>query len=215
MLETPVASARPLPRATLALECSTPRGSIAARSGGSLVFSEAFTAARGHGAVLFEVLERALKALGKCDQVAVGIGPGSYSGVRIAIAAAIGLELARGCDLLGIPSIATLEAGSYFVTGDARREEFFLARVEAGVVTEGPSLLPLAELPARLASAGPLPIFSSAPIDALPTLRIAFPSAENLALMAEQGRGIAATGSLEPLYLRDPHITQPGRRAGR
>jgi len=196
---------------TLALECSTARGSVAASSGGEQVFSERFTAARGHGSALFEVLERALKALGKCDQVIVGLGPGSYSGVRIAIAAAIGLELGLDCALAGIPSIAAIETEerSYLVVGDARRQQFFLARVDDGIVTEGPILLSLSDLEQRATSAGALPVFSSAPITTLPYLRIAFPSAEMLALLGEQRQGIVASGSLDPIYLREPHITQP------
>jgi len=196
---------------TLALECSTPSGSIAARSNGEQVFSERFTAERGHGSALFAVLERALETLGKCDQVIVGLGPGSYSGVRIAIAAAMGLEIGLDCSLAGIPSIAAIETEekSYLVVGDARRQQFFLARVDDGLITEGPILLPLSELEQRAASMGPLPVFSSAPIAGLPLLSIAFPSAEVLARHGEQRRGIIATGRLEPLYLREPHITQP------
>ena len=47
-----------------------------------------------------------------------------------------------------------------------------------------------------------------------PTLQaqIAFPSAETIAAFAAQGRGIVATGALEPIYLREPHITKPKPR---
>ena len=196
---------------TLAIECSTSRGSVAGRRAGELVFSERFTAARGHGSALFEVVQRALKTLSTCDQVVVGLGPGSYSGVRIAIAAAIGLEIGLDCTLLGIPSIAAIQTDekSYLVTGDARRQQFFLARVENGIVTEGPDLLSLAELAVRLAPPPPLPVFTSAPIESLPHLEIGFPAAEILTRLGEQRRGIIATGALEPIYLREPHITQP------
>lgn len=196
---------------TLALECSTPRGSVAARSGGEQVFSERFTAERGHSSALFAVLERALETLGKCDQVVVGLGPGSYSGVRIAIAAAMGLEIGLDCALVGIPSIAAIETEekSYLAAGDARRQQFFVARVDGGIVTDGPVLLPLSDLERRVASAGSLPVFSSAPVAGLPLLRIGFPSAEVLARLGEQRVGIAAIGCLEPIYLREPHITQP------
>jgi len=196
---------------TLALECSTPRGSVAARNNGEQIFSERFTADRGHSSALFAVLERALEALGKCDQVVVGLGPGSYSGVRIAIAAAMGLEIGLDCSLVGVPSIAAIETEekSYLVTGDARRQQFFLARVDDGLVTEGPILLPLSDLTERLALEGSLPVFTSAPIAGLPLLNIAFPSAEVLARLGEQRRGITATSRLEPIYLRDPQITKP------
>ena len=75
---------------TLAIETSTGSGSIALREDGRTLFAERFTADRGHGAGLFASLERARGLAPHWDQIAVGLGPGSYSGVRIAIAAAIG-----------------------------------------------------------------------------------------------------------------------------
>lgn len=182
---------------------------MAALDHGRLIFSEHFTSARGHGPALFGVLERALKSLDPCTQVVVGLGPGSYSGVRIAIAAAIGLELALDSAVVGIPSIAAIDTveKSYLVTGDARRAQFFLARIDDGLVTQGPSLLPLSDLPAQLD--GSLPIFSSAPVPGLPGIHLGHPSAERLARLVLRNHGITATSALEPIYLRAPHITQP------
>ena len=196
---------------TLALECSTAQGSLAALRDGRLIFSERFTSERGHGSALFVSLERALAVTGRRKRVVVGLGPGSYSGIRIAIAAAIGLEVGHDSALLGIPSVAALEtsASEYIAIGDARRGQFFFARAKAGLLIEGPELLSLDELNHRLAAAAPLPVYASAPIPALPDVEIARPSAEILVRLAESARGITATDHLEPLYLREPHITQP------
>src|SRR5947209_2188686 len=76
---------------TLALETSTATGSVALLENGRALFSERFGASRGHGSELFVSLERARSLVSRCDQIVVGLGPGSYAGVRIAIAAAIGL----------------------------------------------------------------------------------------------------------------------------
>jgi len=196
---------------TLAIETSTGNGSLALSGDGRTLFSERFMADRGHGAGLFANLERARGISPHWDQIVVGLGPGSYSGVRIAIAAAVGLEFATKAKVLGIPSILALEtpAKKYLSVGDARRDSFYFAVVDDGECASGPMLLDAAALKAALGAHENLPVLASAPIDGIANLQICFPSAERLARLAERGRGISARDNLEPIYLRDPHITQP------
>jgi hypothetical protein len=78
------------------------------------------------------------------------------------------------------------------------------------VCLEGPLLLDDAEFRARLAATD-WPILATEPLAGLPAA-IAFPSAETIAALAAQGRGITATAALEPIYLREPHITKPKAR---
>lgn len=196
---------------TLAIETSTARGSVALCEDGRVLFSEKFAADRALGSTLFPCLQRAGEAARHYDQIAIGLGPGSYSGVRIAIAAAIGLGLAnKKVKVPGIPSIVALEtsAKKYLSIGDARRASFYFALIDNGECTTGPMLLDAAELKSALASHADLPVFAAEPIEGIPHLEICFPSAERLARLAEQGRGIIARDNLEPIYLRDPHITQ-------
>jgi tRNA threonylcarbamoyladenosine biosynthesis protein TsaB len=199
---------------TLAIDTSTARGSVALLADGVLQLDESFTADRSHSASLFAVLERARALADHIDQVAVGLGPGSFAGVRIAIAAAIGLELSLGAKLVGIPSVAALEpaAHGYVCVGDARRETFYFTRVEQGVCLEGPLLATEAELHALLSAWTNLPVFVTTELPCVPGAQIALPSAAILARLAAEGRGITATGDLEPIYLREPHITQPKPR---
>jgi tRNA threonylcarbamoyladenosine biosynthesis protein TsaB len=196
---------------TLAIETSTASGSIALCEDGRTLLTEHFTADRGHGAGLFASLARARELAPHWDQIAIGLGPGSYSGVRIAIAAAVGLEFALGAKLLGIPSILAMEtpAKKYLSVGDARRASFYFALVDDGECATGPMLLDEAQLHAAIAAHPGLPMLASAEISTIPNLEICFPSAERLAHLAETGRGISARDNLEPIYLRDPHITQP------
>lgn len=196
---------------TLAIETSTDWGSIAFRDESGVLFSESFTADRGHGSELFLALQRALKVVPRYDQIVVGLGPGSYSGVRIGIAAAIGLELAREVPVVGIPSLLALETDvtHYLFIGDARRSTYYFAEIQDGECAAGPLLLDEAPLQEKLAAYPGIPLFSTAPIAAFHGIATALPSAERLALLAAQGRGISARGDLEPIYLRDPHITQP------
>ena len=127
---------------THAIETSTARGSVAILDDGRVIFSERFAADRSLGSTLFPCLQRAREAAPRFDRIAIGLGPGSYSGVRIAIAAAIGLELAGAANLLGIPSILALETDvpKYIAIGDARRASFYFAVVENGECTAGPML---------------------------------------------------------------------------
>lgn len=196
---------------TLAIETSTARGSVALLENCAVIFFERCVAERGHGSELFACLGRARKLVSRCDQIAVGLGPGSYSGVRIAISSAIGLEFGLKSGVVGIPSILALEttARKYLAVGDARRTGFYFSAVDNGECVEGPLLLDAAGLDAKINAHAALPVFASAPIEGIPNLEICFPSAERLARLAELGRGISARGDLEPIYLRDPHITQP------
>jgi tRNA threonylcarbamoyl adenosine modification protein YeaZ len=195
----------------LAIDTSTNHGSVALLVDGALRLDESFTADRSHSATLFAVLERARGLVPTIDLVAIGLGPGSYAGVRIAIAAAIGFELALGAQLVGLPSVAALEtdAHRYVAIGDARRESFYFTLVESGVCVEGPQLFTADELRAKLDACAGLPVLTPALFAAFPDAVIALPSAARLAHLAASDRGIVTRGDLEPLYLRDPYITQP------
>jgi tRNA A37 threonylcarbamoyladenosine modification protein TsaB len=98
------------------------------------------------------------------------------------------------------------------VIGDARRETFYFTRVEKGVCVEGPLLATAAELAQRLEGATGLPVFATEAVAPFPIAQIALPSASILARLAAAQRGIVATENLDPIYLREPHITQPKPR---
>jgi len=197
--------------ATLAIETSTARGSVAVWSGGELIFNESFAAERRHSAALFSALERARGAVSRIEQIAVGLGPGSYAGVRIAIAAGMGLQLALGARLVGIPSVAVLETGSpnFLVAGDARRDMFYFAAIDSGACIDGPRLASENEVRLAVDQFGTWPFYMSEKLAAFPTGTIAFPSAAVLARQAAEERSIVQTDDLDPIYLREPHISQP------
>jgi tRNA threonylcarbamoyladenosine biosynthesis protein TsaB len=196
---------------TLALEMSTARGSIAVRDDAEVLFDRQFAADRKHSGAFFENVQQCVERFGHPEQIIVGLGPGSYAGVRIAIATALGLRSATDAKLAGIPSICALdiEAGDYGVIGDARRQSFFFARVTNGRLTEGPILESAAQLEARIKEST-LPIYSSEPLPQFASVKLAYPSASLLAELARRHAGeIHDAQSLEPIYLREPHITVP------
>ena len=190
---------------TLVLETSTPRGGVALFRGEELVFSHSFTADRSHSSELFAVVERALAPDLRPNRVVVGLGPGSYAGVRIAIAAAIGLSVATGAELIGVPSAAALGDGEYLALGDARRGAYAFTHVRDGEILAGPMLQTREEIEARL---GASHVFSSEELG-LPGVEIRYPCVERLGRLAVAGRSIVARGTLEPIYLSEPHITKP------
>ena len=199
----------------LALETSTSRGSVAVYGSGELLFHEQFNADRSHSSTLFVALEKARATADHFDRIAVGLGPGSYAGIRISIAAALGINLALGGELVGIPSVAALDitASAYVVVGDARRGTFYFTAVDQGQCLAGPLLATEEEVRREVAS-HQLPIFGTEPMAAFPSLVVATPSAAILARLAANDVGIVQHGDLEPLYLREPHITHPKNAPG-
>jgi tRNA threonylcarbamoyladenosine biosynthesis protein TsaB len=192
---------------TLALEMSTAQGSIAWHEDGAALFDGWFAADRKHSGAFFENVQQCLERFGPPEKIIVGLGPGSYAGVRIAIATALGLRSATKAQLAGIPSICALdlEMGDYCIIGDARRQTFFFAKIKDGRLIEGPILKTPAELEAKIGELT-LPVYASEPLPQFPIAKLAYPFASRLVEIA----GVHADnidGALEPIYLREPHIT--------
>ena len=96
----------------LALEFSSPRRSVAVAVEG--VTRGTAAEAGGRTTHAFAMIDSALAQAGwqreEIDCLAVGTGPGSYAGIRIAIAIAQGWQIARGVKLLGISSAEAVAA---------------------------------------------------------------------------------------------------------
>ena len=196
----------------LAIETSTPRGSIAlVSSDEAILFSEFFESDRSHNSLLFDPLERALVSGHEFDAILVGIGPGSYTGVRIGISAAIGVSLARGVKIAGVSSLCALKdapaSGSYQVVGDARRGTFFHIEVHRWRASPTPVICSGEELGA-LVKGNSLPVLtcdaSPLPVDA----KVSFPDAARLAI-AGHYHPLDFASQVEPIYLRAPYVTTP------
>ena len=192
---------------TLALEMSTAQGSIAWREGGEALFDGRFAADRKHSGAFFEKVQQCLERFGRPEKIIVGLGPGSYAGVRIAIATALGLRSATKAQLAGIPSICALdvEIADYCVIGDARRQMFFFAKVENGKLIEGPTLKTAAEMEATIGGST-VSVYASERLPQFPVVKLAYPSARRLVEIAHLHPD-DIDGALEPIYLREPHIT--------
>lgn len=183
---------------TLAIECSSSRGSIAVTEGDRLVFSLDFENPRGRGVEFFATLQEAVRRSEDFSHILVGIGPGSYNSLRASIAAAWGLARARGAELKGIPSVFGYTGGEYFVIGDARAGQWFLAHVREGALATPIELLSPEQATSRLSPG--LPVFSTSPM--LDFVSFEPPQARFLAGHLDQA------GPAEPIYLKPPHITK-------
>jgi tRNA threonylcarbamoyladenosine biosynthesis protein TsaB len=124
----------------LGLDTSTQIASLGVVAQGRVVGSIARPAS-SHGAELpaavDELLSTAGLKLGDLDAIGVGIGPGSFTGLRIGISYAKGLAMASGCAIVGVPgfdamALAALEGdnidpGLIAVVVDARKNEVYAA----------------------------------------------------------------------------------------
>jgi tRNA threonylcarbamoyladenosine biosynthesis protein TsaB len=195
----------------LALEFSSARRSVALADGTGRLLAGAAAATGQRGTDAFGLIAGAMaRAKVLREQVgviAVGLGPGSYTGIRAAIAVAQGWQLARPIKLLGISSADSLAAqgqaeglaGRINLVIDAQRGEFYLATWEISK-SERREIAPLkivtaAEIAERE---------KSGEICAGPGLaRALFPTAATVAALAA-GRGDFMAGEkLEPIYLRE------------
>ena len=195
----------------LALELSTPRGSLAWQDG-EIEFEREWPNDRKNSAAFFESLQAVRGKFGAPETIVVGLGPGSYAGTRIAISAAIGIQLSCGARLIGYPSICAIQcdAQEYCAIGDARRKSFFFARILENEVIEGPMLFSEAELKAKLESIdSATPVFSSELLPQFQRPVVSFPTALILARLAKEPRRRFCLPPLEPFYLREPHTTMP------
>jgi tRNA threonylcarbamoyl adenosine modification protein YeaZ len=197
----------------LAFDCSTASGSVAVVADGVTIYDERFECPRGRGGAFFPALDRAVSAAGRVDRIAVGIGPGSYNGLRAAIAAAEGLHLVTGAERVGIVSPRALAGGEgeFFALGDARGGVFWLARVAGGRIEDDFELLPLADLLARVDARPDLRRLAAGPLPTVPGVTVAAPEAAVLARLALEEE--PATSGIEPLYLKPAHITAPRPRS--
>ena len=96
----------------LAIDTSTAACTAALFDGsGECIASRDEVIGRGHSERLVPMLDELLEGR-RADSVLVGVGPGSFTGIRVGIAAAQGLAIAWNCELSGMSSLALLAAGA-------------------------------------------------------------------------------------------------------
>ena len=219
-------------------DTATPAVSVALHDGERVV-SEAFaTGGRRHGELLAPMIAKVMADAGasRADltAVAVGVGPGPYTGLRVGVVTARVLGAVLGIPVHGVCSLDVIAAATslaavpgreFLVATDARRKEVYWARYDAsGRRLEGPgvgsagSIAGAAELPVagtggqlypRGVRRGDRACLSGCP-HALCHRRRAARRAGRRPVRPAVPRPAAALLAAQPLYLRRPDAREPG-----
>jgi tRNA threonylcarbamoyladenosine biosynthesis protein TsaB len=192
---------------------------------GGIVASESLPMVRGHAEALMPLLQRMMNqarmAFPDIDRIAVTTGPGSFTGLRVGIAAARGLALAAGKPAVGLSTLSAYAAPHMtaderlpvVVAIDARHAHVYLQVFTPGARTfTAPRLAPLRDA-VRAAATAPCRIVGSAARivaaglsadDAVPAA-VDASAAPDIAWVARMGAVVPEDQSpLKPQYLRAP-----------
>lgn len=159
-------------------------------------------------ASLVPSLRKELRDPPRPDQILVGVGPGSFSGIRSAIASAEGMAAIWHCPVLPVRSTGSIawqfpHASLLGVFSDARRGDVFATFYSSGNLERPTAVHPLSELP-RLLSRCTLAVTP----DGLPGIaQSALPDAGTLAAFLH-AHGLEPGLTLEPVHLR-PALARP------
>ena len=207
----------------LAFDCAGAQCAAAVRVGPETITERCVQSERGHAQLLMPLLQDVVAEAGlgfrEIDRFAVTTGPGSFTGIRVALAAARGLALGTDRPVIGIDvfSVVAAEAAQagipaprLLVAVESRRAESFLQLFDAaGEPLGAPAMLGPEAVPAWL-GAGPVAVAGDASSRIVPSLsdavdlgaRFAAPAPATLArLAAERPCDSAAP---RPFYLRAP-----------
>jgi tRNA threonylcarbamoyl adenosine modification protein YeaZ len=209
----------------LAFDTATSAVTVALHDGSRVLAHESLVDSRRHGELLAPAITRALAAaqatMADVTTVAVGIGPGPYTGLRAGLVTArvfgstLDIEVDGVCTLDIIAAQAREAAGGreFLVATDARRREVYWARYAPDATRiDGPQVGLPAELPAGYRIAGEGPLLYSGLAAGTEAMEPRYPAAAVLAqLSADRIVAGLPPGAAEPLYLRRPDAREPGR----
>jgi tRNA threonylcarbamoyl adenosine modification protein YeaZ len=174
--------------------------------------------ARRHGEVLPRLIVAVLAEAG-CDVdqlggIAVGVGPGAYTGLRVGIATAEALGFSLGLPVYGAVTVDAIAFGTgraapFAVVTDARRREVYLARYADHRTREaGPQVARPGEVAAALAST-PVVVTADTPqLAGVEVTTVEGPSGlEVCAVVADRLHRGEQPRDTRPMYLRRPDVT--------
>ncbi|WP_457796958.1 tRNA (adenosine(37)-N6)-threonylcarbamoyltransferase complex dimerization subunit type 1 TsaB [Methylocystis sp. S23] len=197
------------------------------------IASETLAMERGHAEAIMPLIERVMSKVeggfSSIDRVAVAVGPGSFTGIRIGLAAGQAIALACKAEVVGVSTLAALAAplilealdGVVAAAIDARHGKVYVAAFGP----DGRALLTPRRAGAhealRALGDGPLVLIGSGAellakearargMTAKVVSERASPDIEFVARL-----GLAArpeTAPAKPLYLKEPDVTLPGKQ---
>jgi tRNA threonylcarbamoyladenosine biosynthesis protein TsaB len=202
----------------LGFDTATPAVSAALHDGTRIVGSALTVDARRQGELLSPMIAKVMADAGvdrtDLTAVAVGVGPGPYTGLRVGLVTAKVLGSVLGIPVHGVCTLDIIAAQAapdreFLVATDARRKEVYWARYDAaGRRAEGPLVGPAAQIP----GARDLPVAGAGgelyPAAFGELLEPAHPDARTLCEIVVGGEHNLLPP--EPLYLRRPDAREPG-----
>jgi tRNA threonylcarbamoyladenosine biosynthesis protein TsaB len=226
----------PRPRRVLAIDTALGACSVCVMEAGRVlpIALDSEEMATGHAEALMPMIERVMKqgdgGFTSLERVAVSIGPGSFTGLRIGIAAARAIGLAAEIPVVGVstlsayaaPLINADESGVIAVGIDARHGAvFFQAFTAAGRTIVLPRVISLKEAgraigsgPVKLAGSGAAALAVEAMSLGLKASIADMRSAPDVTWVARLGLAAdPATATPKPLYLRPPSATPQESKA--
>ncbi|AKH42261.1 tRNA threonylcarbamoyl adenosine modification protein YeaZ [Altererythrobacter atlanticus] len=200
---------------TLAIDSATEACSAALFADGELLAGSCETIGRGHAEKLVPMISQ-LPGKGRAERIVVSLGPGSFTGVRIGLAAARALALAWRAEIFGYPTLALIAAmarsrtpGPVSVAMTGGHGEWFVQNYSAAGLPEDK----LASLPPASAAAfARYDTVAGSQAEALVAQRGGgtalpiLPDANSFPLLPEE----LLTPHLAPLYGRAPDARLPG-----
>lgn len=202
----------------LAFDTATPQVSVALHDGARVIATEESMESMRHGEMLAPMIALVLAEAGASAAdltgIAVGVGPGPFTGLRIGLMTARTLGFVRAIPVHGVCSLDILAATGvdagleeFLVATDARRKEVYVASYAGGRRVQGPEVV-------QPADAGTdLPVLGSGAVlypEAFPNRAGSeHPSASALCDVVLHGRFDILPP--DPLYLRRPDAVEPGK----
>ena len=213
----------------LGFDTATPAVSVALHDGERVISTASALDARRHSELLMPMIAKVLADAGvprtDLDAVAVGVGPGPYTGLRVGVVTARVLGSVLGLPVHGVCSLDIIAASvgsgrEFLIATDARRQEVYWARYDAaGRRVAGPHVGRAGSIPeaAELAVAGAGgPLYPEAFGEVIGP---AYPDAGVLCRLVAASLAPLSPGpspghppllAADPLYLRRPDARVPG-----
>jgi tRNA threonylcarbamoyl adenosine modification protein YeaZ len=215
------------------MDTATPAVTVALHDGCQPLAQIVTVDGHRHAEVLAPAIAKLIAGAGVSQRdltgVAVGVGPGPYTGLRVGLVTAKVLGAALGIPVYGVCTLDIIAADvegeqAFLVATDARRRELYWARYDATGRCAGPDVSAPAQIPGHglpMAGEGPLLHAELFPNATGPT----YPAAATLCRLVAQALargdvasasdGVTITGRSvllppEPLYLRRPDAREPG-----
>jgi tRNA threonylcarbamoyladenosine biosynthesis protein TsaB len=201
----------------LAFDTATPHVTVALHDGSRVVASYESEEPMRHGEMLAPGIERVLEEAGAkaadLTEVAVGVGPGPFTGLRVGLVTARTLAFALDLQVRGVCSLDILAAAAiddgleeFTVATDARRKEVYLASYSGGRRVSGPEVVKPGEPTGAPVVGRGARLYPDAVPDAHDPQH---PSAAVLCDVVRRERFELLPPT--PLYLRRPDAVEPGK----